>query len=98
MTLAYILSEKAPKAIVIHCKTEVEAKQLLQLLHTRGKTWRSGISYLETTNWEEYKENTYYNLRAGEYDRKTNYSRRGFTIIPFKKLQIEFKLKPTKEA
>ena len=46
--------------IVIHCRTEEEANELLKAFDKLGKTWLSGKSYLEINCWDTYKENTCY--------------------------------------
>ena len=42
----------------IHCKTEEQAKELLDAFNKMNKTWHSGDSYIEDNNWEIYRENT----------------------------------------
>lgn len=46
--------------IAVHCKTEEEAKDFCRKMHEHGMEWGSGISYLELTNYETYRERTCY--------------------------------------
>lgn len=46
--------------IVVHCKTEEEAKDFCEQMHKHGMTWESRRSYLVYTNYETYKEKTCY--------------------------------------
>lgn len=45
---------------VMHCKTEEEAKDFCNYLHSVGKRWNSMTSYLSTTEWKLYREDTIY--------------------------------------
>lgn len=51
--------------IAVHCKTEEEAIDFCKQMHGHGMRWNSGRSYLEKTNYEEYREKTCY--AAGNY-------------------------------
>lgn len=46
--------------IVVHCKTEVEAKDFCKQMHEHGMAWRDGESYLEYTGYERYLSKTCY--------------------------------------
>lgn len=46
--------------VVVHCKTEELANDFCRQMHEQGMKWVSNRSYLETTNWFPYKENTCY--------------------------------------
>jgi hypothetical protein len=53
---------ESKQELAIHCDTEEKAKKLLSAFDKMGRKWRSGESYAEITNWEDYKEETlYYN-------------------------------------
>lgn len=47
--------------MVVHCKTEEEAKQFINWAHECGYRWNSGKSQ-EVTYWEEHMNNTCYEL------------------------------------
>lgn len=48
--------------IAVHCKTEAEAEEFIKECHKRGINWR--YSCVNETNWELYKENTYYRCNS----------------------------------
>lgn len=66
----------APKTVV-HCKTEEEAKQLLNWAHDQGLKWLNGASY------KEYTSDTCYDLKTEQYSGKEYFIRKNYTIIPF---------------
>ena len=41
--------------IAIHCNTEEKANNLLKWAHSKGLTWRSGISYLDENCYDMHK-------------------------------------------
>jgi hypothetical protein len=41
--------------IAVHCKTEEEAIDFCKRMHEHGMKWCTGKSYMEKTNYEEYK-------------------------------------------
>ena len=45
----------------MHCKTEKEAEIFREYLHSIGRTWNSGDSYLSKSYWNTYKESICYN-------------------------------------
>lgn len=47
---------------VIHCDTQKKASKLLVILDRLGCNWRSGHRLLASTNWELFRENTYYQV------------------------------------
>ena len=46
--------------IAVNCKTEEEAKDFCKRMHEHGMKWCTGKSYMEKTNYEEYKGETCY--------------------------------------
>ena len=52
--------------VIINCRTEQEAIELLTELKAQGLTWCTGKDLLEETCWDDYKENTCYKLWKGE--------------------------------
>ena len=56
------------KKVVMHCKTEEEAKDFCRVMHEAGKRWCSGREYISTVRWSDYKENTCYFFNEGAYD------------------------------
>lgn len=47
---------------VIHCDTQKKASKLLVILDRLGCNWCSGHRLLASTNWELFRENTYYQV------------------------------------
>ena len=52
---------------VIHCPTEREADAICKLMHAEKWKWNTGHSFLNNTNWKNYKEDTCYSPRHGIY-------------------------------
>lgn len=50
----------------VWCETEDSARSFCEFMHGEGKSWASGNSYLEMTNWDMYEENTVY-FKGGTY-------------------------------
>ena len=46
--------------IVMHCKTEEEAKDFCRQMHGQRMKWRNGESYLKNTNYDMHNEGTCY--------------------------------------
>ena len=46
--------------IAVHCKTKEEAKDFCRNMHEHGMKWSDGYSYLDYTNYNNYKDKTYY--------------------------------------
>ena len=51
----------------MHCKTEAEAKDFCNYLHSIGKCWCSGEKFTAHTNFCVYKHNTVYFFNDGQY-------------------------------
>lgn len=66
---------------VMHCKTKEEAEIFLKYLHSIGRLWSSGDSYLSESYWGKYKESTCYNFNYGAYCDKQYYEEEGYTIL-----------------
>ena len=60
------------QGMIINCKTELEAKELLGYLHEKGYKWAVGSSLEEKTEWGIYKELTCYVIK---WDKKIKFSR-----------------------
>ena len=50
---------------VMHCKTEREAKDFCNYLHSVGRKWCNGETYLDNTNFYIRRERTAYNFNEG---------------------------------
>ena len=65
----------------MHCKTEEEAKDFCNYLHSIGRRWTSGRSYASDTNWHNHKSDTAYNFNQGSYDSISWYKTLNYTIL-----------------
>lgn len=76
--------------IVVHCKTEEEAKDFCRQMHEQGMKWRGEYSYLDYTNYYIYAESTCYTAE-GKYCHENYYKKRGYTILEWSDyMQKEF--------
>lgn len=66
--------------IAVHCKTEEEAKDFCKRMHEHGMKWCTGKSYMEKTNYEEYKGETCY-AGSGEFSSYWYYNSEGYKIL-----------------
>lgn len=66
---------------VIHCDTEEKAKVLLEYLHSAGRKWCNGKSYVKESNYSRYGEQTCYAVCIGEYCSLDWYINHGGWII-----------------
>lgn len=66
---------------VMHCKTEDEAKEFCEYLHSVGRKWQNGTSYTDLTNWDEETETICYNFNHGLQASKGFYRRHNYTIL-----------------
>lgn len=76
--------------IAVHCKTEEEAKDFCRQMHGQGMKWCTGKSYMEKTNYEEYKgETCYYGI--GEYSSRVYAEKYNYKILEWSDyMQKEF--------
>ena len=66
--------------IAVNCKTEEEAKDFCKRMHEHGMKWCTGKSYMEKTNYEEYKgETCYYGI--GEYSSRVYAEKYNYKIL-----------------
>lgn len=76
--------------IAVHCKTEEEAKDFCKQMHEHGMKWCSGKSYMEKTNYKDYKGETCY-AGSGEYSLYRHYNSKGYEILEWSDyMQKEF--------
>lgn len=66
--------------IAVHCKTEEEAVDFCKQMHEHGMKWSTGKSYMEKTNYEEYKGETCY-TGFGKFSSYRHYNSEGYTIL-----------------
>ena len=68
--------------IAVHCKTEEEAIDFCKRMHEHGMKWCTGKSYMEKTNYEEYKGETCY-IRFGMFSSYRYYNSEGYEILEY---------------
>lgn len=66
--------------IAVNCKTEEEAKDFCKRMHEHGMKWCTGKSYMEKTNYEEYKGETCY-YGNGEYSSRDFAEKYNYKIL-----------------
>ena len=66
---------------VMHCKTEEEARDFCNYLHSVGRKWSGGYPYSDRINYYENKEKTAYNFNEGMYADIKFYKTNGYTIL-----------------
>jgi len=76
------LSDYKGQKVVVNCPTEQEDLEFRKLMHSEGLKWWTGRSYLQITNWSNYKENTCYYFNDGEFSDIDFYKQKGYTILP----------------
>ena len=76
--------------IVMHCKTEEEAKDFCRQMHGHGMKWCRGKSYMEKTNYEKCKGETCY-TGSGMLSSYRYYNSEGYEILEWSDyMQKEF--------
>lgn len=66
--------------VAVHCKTEEEANDFCKQMNLHGLKWRSGVSYLTTNRYEEYKSKICYSNKGG-YDEIEYYKGNKYRIL-----------------
>lgn len=76
--------------IAVHCKTEEEAINLCNQMNKHGMKWIDGLSYLTSTQYASYKEQTCY-TGYGAYASFDYYKGKNYTILEWSDyMQREF--------
>lgn len=75
---------------VMHCKTEEEAKDFCEYLHSVGREWCTGASYLNNISWYPYGNNTAYAFNEGCYSDVSWYRDNGYKILKWSDFTKEF--------
>jgi len=58
--------------VVVHCDTREKAFNLLQWSDSIGRKWSSKRGYLSNLRWDEFKQDTCYNINSGLYGSKAD--------------------------
>lgn len=76
--------------IAVHCRTEEEVVDFCKQMHEHGMKWCTGKSYMEKTNYEEYKGETCY-IGSGRFSSYQYYNSEGYKILEWSDyMQKEF--------
>lgn len=66
---------------VMHCKTKEEAEDFCNYMHSIGRRWANGESYLNRTYWNQHND-TVYNFNNDTYGRTIYYNKQhNYTIL-----------------
>lgn len=86
------LNRLANRKIVVHCRTNEEAKDFCQKMHNLRKRWRTGDPYRkDITYWGVFKENTCYDFNSGTYCSTEYYKVHNYDIIEWSDYMNNFK-------
>lgn len=69
------------KNVCMHCKTKEEAEDFCKVMDVAGLRWSSGPSYLKSSCFDFYKEQTCYYFNEGTYDSTVRAKDDGHTIL-----------------
>lgn len=72
--------KNAGNKIAVHCKTAEEAVDFCKQMHEHGMKWCTGNSYMEKTNYKEYKGETCY-IGFGMFSSYRYYNSVGYEIL-----------------
>lgn len=72
---------------VMHCKTEEEAKDFCNYLHSIGRTWSDGDSYKENSFYKDYGTNTVYFFNEGLFSDVNCAEEYEYTILEWSKVK-----------
>lgn len=67
--------------VVMHCKTEEEAKDFCRVMDEAGLFWKTGRTYKAVNNYDYFKKRTCYNFKDGEYSAIAFYKAEGYEIL-----------------
>lgn len=75
----------------VHCKTENEARLLLENLDKLQRTWCTGERY-SITKWSTYEENTVYYINEGVYGNIEMLDFDKYTVVEFDEILSSYVL------
>lgn len=67
--------------VVMHCSTKEEAEDFCRVMHEAGKKWCNGAPYLNSTEWDDYKENTCYRFNNDSFGSLQLYKNDNYLIL-----------------
>lgn len=75
------------KNVVMHCKTQEEAKAFCKEMHNAGLTWKYKLkdeyNYINNTSYHAYKEKTCYYFNDGMYGDVDNAKKNGYIVLEY---------------
>lgn len=82
--MKFDINNYTDKYYAMHCKTEEEAKEFCNYLHSIGRKWSGGQSYAKITYYtDNYKGKIAYAFNQGEFCTKGYYANEGYTVLEF---------------
>ena len=81
------IDRKSP--ITVHCKTKELAKEFLNVAEYFGYRWNNGALYSSRNEWDDFKENTAYQLYYGTYSDVYDTGVIGNNLVEFKGFNIK---------
>lgn len=82
-----------PGKVVMHCKTEKEARDFCEYLDSAGYRWCSGVRYTEKLSWRTYRERTCFSFNRGTFCDLEYFLEDGYEILEWSDFSNEF-IKP----
>lgn len=70
-----------PDKYVMHCKTEEEAKNFCDYMHSIGRKWFNGNSYKDTTEYNAFMDKTVYYFNESVYGSIKYAQEKGYKIL-----------------
>ena len=73
--------------LVVNCKTFELSQEFRELADKFGYKWCTGASYIDVSEWLEYKDRTCYELHQGMYASTDRYKEYGYKVVEFDGLE-----------
>lgn len=67
--------------VVMHCKTEEEAKDFCRVMDEAGLRWVTGERYTNVLEYERYRQKTCYQFNCGRFASKEFFVEEGYEIL-----------------
>lgn len=67
--------------VVMHCKTEEEAKDFCRVMDEAGLRWVTGERYTKVLEYERYRQKTCYQFNCGGFASKEFFVEEGYEIL-----------------
>ena len=73
--------------LVVNCKTFELSQEFRELADKFGYKWYTGTSYIDESEWLDYKDRTCYELYKGMYASVDSYKDDGYAVVEFDGLE-----------